>query len=159
MTAIASSQTQDVALLRSRLIESLYVEAMLLADDTRFYFEAITDPHGPTIDPVTRIGMSCESLKATTRLMHVIAWLLTQRAVQAGELTPTQAHAHDRLLGHALAADREVCRKLPDRARILIAGSEQLYDRALRLQARFTTPPQFGQGPARALINRLGALI
>jgi len=57
MTAIASSQTQDVALLRSRLIESLYVEAMLLADDTRFYFEASSDPHGPTIDPVTRIGM------------------------------------------------------------------------------------------------------
>ena len=77
--------------LPAKLIDSLYVEAMVLADEARAYF----DEHGRSdrlsLDPIVRVGFSCESLKVTTRLMHVIAWLLTQRAVEAGELSAAQA--------------------------------------------------------------------
>ena len=147
-----------VALIRSRLVESLYAEAMLLADEARSYFEA--NPRiDAEVDPITRIGMSCEWLKTTTRLMHVIAWLLTQRAVQAGELSETQARVHDRMLGDAVASDGELCRRLPDRARLLIVASEQLYQRALRLQELLHADQASDQGPARALIERVRALV
>src|SRR6185436_688581 len=89
------------AKLTPKLIDSLYTEAMLLADEARAYF----DEHGRgdrlALDPIVRVGFSCESLKVTTRLMHVIAWLLTQRAVEAGEIAASDSRNPMRRLGEA----------------------------------------------------------
>ncbi|WP_342454590.1 DUF1465 family protein [Sphingomonas sp. H160509] len=74
--------------MQRRLIDALYSEAMLLADEARTYFDEAGRVEREALDPLIRVSFSCESLKVTTRLMHVIAWLLTQRAVQAGELRP-----------------------------------------------------------------------
>ena len=74
--------------LTPKLVDSLYVEAMVLADEARSYFDSAARDDRMELDPVDRVGFSCESLKVTTRLMHVIAWLLTQRAVTAGEHRP-----------------------------------------------------------------------
>ena len=73
--------------LTPKLVDSLYVEAMVLADEARSYFDSAARDDRLGLEPVDRVGFSCESLKVTTRLMHIIAWLLTQRAVTAGELT------------------------------------------------------------------------
>ena len=59
------------------LIDALYIEAMLLADEARSYFDEVGRAEREMLDPLVRVGFSCESLKVTTRLMHVIAWLLT----------------------------------------------------------------------------------
>ena len=72
--------------MHSRLVDSLYVEAMLLADEARGYFDNAGKHERDGLDALGRVSFSCESLKVTTRLMHIIAWLLTQRAVQAGEI-------------------------------------------------------------------------
>lgn len=149
----------STALIRGKLVESLYAESMLLADEARDYFETHPERAPGEIDVITRIGMSCEWLKTTTRLMHVIAWLLTQRAVNVGELTEAQAKLHDRMLGEAIPSDAAVCRSLPDEARLLIAASEQLFARALRLQDALASPRPVGQGPARALIERVQAMV
>ncbi|WP_174280580.1 DUF1465 family protein, partial [Sphingomonas bacterium] len=77
--------------LHRRLIDALHMEALLLADEARDYFDEVGRAERDRLAPLARIGFSCESLKVTTRLMHVIAWLLTQRAVQAGELRATDA--------------------------------------------------------------------
>ena len=82
--------------LTPKLVDSLYVEAMVLADEARSYFDSAARDDRLGLEPVDRVGFSCESLKVTTRLMHVIAWLLTQRAVTAGELTRAQAGQTDR---------------------------------------------------------------
>ena len=66
-----------------RLIDSLYTEAMLLADEARGYFDEVGREQRDMLGAMDRVVFSCESLKVTTRLMHVIAWLLTQRAVAA----------------------------------------------------------------------------
>lgn len=147
------------ALIRGKLVESLYAESMLLADEARAYFETHPERAPGEIDAVTRIGMSCEWLKTTTRLMHVIAWLLTQRAVNVGELTEAQARLHDRMLGEAIVSDPAVCRSLPDEARLLIAASEQLFARALRLQEALAAPRPVDNGPARALMARVQAMV
>jgi regulator of CtrA degradation len=138
----------------AKLIDSLYVEAMLLADEARAYFDRHGREERLALDPLIRVGFSCESLKVTTRLMHVIAWLLTQRAVEAGEITLQQARTPARRLGDAAESDEELLQKLPEGALALVQASRDLYARVQRLEEGSWTPePQ--ASPARSLLSRL----
>lgn len=115
-----------------RIVEALYVEAMLLADETRSHFDpARGDP--PGLSPQLLVACSCESLKVTTRLMHCIAWLLNQKALYAGELTPLQLAASRRALGHTPDSDESLVAQFPEETRRLIKNSERLYSRIARL--------------------------
>jgi regulator of CtrA degradation len=137
-----------------KLVDALYVEAMVLADEARSYFDTQGRDDRLALDPIDRVGFSCESLKVTTRLMHVIAWLLTQRAVAAGELSRDQAGESGRRLGDAPATDRDLFARLPDAAAELVRASEELYDRVSRIDAgHFTAEP--AGSPARSLLSRL----
>lgn len=118
-----------------RLVDALYTEAMLLADEARSYFDEDGRSEREALDPLIRVGFSCESLKVTTRLMHVIAWLLTQRAVDAGELKPREALDSARRLGHAPQFDAELVAALPQRARMLVEASANLHRRVGLLDA------------------------
>src|SRR3546814_2825143 len=66
-------------------VENLYVEAMLLADEAHAAFAEERDLGSVRGNAAAQIGLACESLKTTTRLMHVIAWLLHRRAMFAGD--------------------------------------------------------------------------
>ena len=137
-----------------RLIDSLYVEAMVLADEARAYFDRNGRDDRMALDPITRVGFSCESLKVTTRLMHVIAWLLTQRAVEAGELTESQARKPARRLGDAAESDPDLLEQLPDAALHLVQSSRDLYARVQRLdEGSGGLEPH--PSPARSLLKRL----
>ena len=105
--------------LHERLIDTFYVDAMLLADEARSYFDEGGRIERESLAPMTRVAFSCESLKVTTRLMHVIAWLLTQRAVHAGELSPQQALEPSRRLGEAPVTEAGLLDVLPHQARAL----------------------------------------
>lgn len=150
-----ANQVAVPAALRRSVVESLYTEAMLLADEVRGYFESGGHAERYQLDPILRVGYSCESLKTTTRLMHVIAWLLTQRAISAGEITEEEAGDQDRLLGDAVPSDATICARLPDQARLLIVASEQLYKRTLRLQDQFQMSVTPVDSPVHHLFARL----
>lgn len=137
-----------------RLIDSIYVEAMLLADEARSYFDEVGRLEREMLSPMTRVSFSCESLKVTTRLMHVIAWLLTQRAVIAGELSAAQALESSRRLGEAPDTDAVVAVDMPVQAQRMIAASIDLHRRVARLdiaQERRLPDPS----PARVMLDRL----
>lgn len=106
---------------------------MLLADEARSYFDEAGRAEREALDPLDRVGFSCESLKVTTRLMHVIAWLLTQRAIDAGELRPRDALHPSRRLGEPPVSDPASVVVLPQRARALIEASADLHRRVGRL--------------------------
>jgi regulator of CtrA degradation len=137
-----------------RLIDALYVESMLLADEARSYFDEGGRVEREALEPMARVSFSCESLKVTTRLMHVIAWLLTQRAVMAGELRPRDALDPSRRLGEAPATDPAIVRALPEQARMLIASSADLHRRVARLDAAQAADAP-GISPARSMLDRL----
>jgi len=139
--------------IQRRLIDSLYIEAMLLADEARSYFDEAGRAERDTLDPLIRVGFSCESLKVTTRLMHVIAWLLTQRAVDAGELGLRDALDPSRRLGDAPVFDADLVDALPDRARGLVTASADLH-RRVGLLDRAQAAPQ-AQSPVHGLHDRL----
>ena len=145
---------QERLQLTPKLIASLYTEAMVLADETRSYFDRQGREERDALDPVLRVGFSSESLKVTTRLMHVIAWLLTQRAVEAGEISPAHARKPSRRLGEAPHSDEAVLAMLPETARGLVEASRELYARVQRLDEAGPVPePQ--PSPARSLLSRL----
>ncbi len=137
-----------------RLIDSLYTEAMLLADEARGYFDEAGRDERLSLDPFARVGFACESLKVTTRVMHIVAWLLTQRAVETGEIPGHEGRRPERRLGHANESDESIVALLPPAAKRLIAASSDLYARVQRIDEHQLTdePPT---SPARALMGRL----
>ena len=140
--------------LHRRLIDSLYVESMLLADEARGYFDDAGRSDRDTLDALTRVVFSCESMKVTTRLMHVIAWLLTQRAVSSGELRAKDALDPSRRLGDAPETDEIAIGHLPDGARLLVGASIDLHRRVARFD-RAQAMPRLTESPARAMRERL----
>ena len=137
-----------------RLIDSLYTEAMLLADEARAYFDEAGRDDRQSLEPFARVGFACESLKVTTRIMHIVAWLLTQKAVETGEIRSVAGRRPERRLGHASDSDPLVIAQLPESARRLINASADLYSRIQRLdEGQLIEEP--AQSPARALMGRL----
>ena len=137
-----------------RLIDSLYTEAMLLADEARAYFDQAGRDERDMLEPFARVGFACESLKVTTRIMHIVAWLLTQRAVETGEIKAADGRRPERRLGHATESDPMVIGQLPPAAQRLVTASADLYARVARLdEGQLADEPV--QSPARALMGRL----
>lgn len=138
-------------LMTARLVDSLYTEAMLLADEARSYFDEMSRADRDALRPFERVAFSCESLKVTTRLMHVIAWLLTRKAIAAGELA--DAPDESRRLGAAGESAPDALTCLPDKAREIVAASRDLYDRIARIDRDMIEPEPFS--PALGLIQRI----
>ncbi|CAN5251634.1 hypothetical protein BH10PSE12_BH10PSE12_04890 [soil metagenome] len=140
--------------LHARLVDSLYVEAMIMADEARDYFTARSDGDRDDMAIIVRVAFSCESLKVTTRLLHVIAWLLAQRGWQRGEIGDGMIRHPQYMLGEAAPTESASLVGFPFAARALVVASADLYDRVARLQARMLGEGE-DAGPARALIDRL----
>ena len=149
-----SSNPQTEVRITSRLIDSLYTEAMLLADEARSYFDDAGRDDRNTLEPFVRVGFACESLKVTTRIMHIVAWLLTQRAVETGELPGKEGRRPERRLGHAADSDADLVAVLPPAAQRLIEASSDLYARIKRIDEGVVAEEP-AASPARALMGRL----
>lgn len=112
------------------IVDALYCEALLLADEARAAFDLSSRLTGASVDEdLARIALSCEALRTTTRMMHAIAWLLNQRAYFAGELSEFQLRRHGRLPPRQPDA-------APDQAALLGPELEDLIERTQRFYAR-----------------------
>lgn len=149
------------------LLSALYSEALVLADEARSWFEVARSesPANNNLaawsgrnDPALRIALSCESLRLTTRIMHVIAWLLMQRAVEAGEVSPQDALLPNNRLGSSRGGDDFHCRdQLPMEAQRLIEAGERLYLRVARMDAMLDPPSDHSTPAVHDLFGRINA--
>jgi regulator of CtrA degradation len=145
-------------LLTPVVLDGLYAEAMALAEEARAYFDQIGAFDRQQMDAASRVFFSCESLKVTTRLMHVIAWLLVRRAVETGEMDEAAAARPERRLGRASATDLETesrLAKLPKQAVSLIQRSQALYERVARIEAGFVGAEPIDASPVQRMMSRL----
>lgn len=140
--------------LARRLVDSLYTEAMLLADETRSYFEDRVAEDRRLLTPALRVELSCEALKGTVRLMQLIAWLLVRKAVAAGEMADAEAAMPARRLGDVPPFETATMLALPTEARRLLAAGADLYERVRRLD-QTVEMPEPPISPARSLMARL----
>lgn len=137
----------------ARLVDSLYTEAMVLADEARSYFDEFGRLDRDALTPVDRVAFSCESLKVTTRLMHVIAWLLTRKAIAAGEIREDEGNPDQRRLGQSAETDPDAIASLPQTARDIVIASIDLYDRVARIDQDMVEPE--ADSPALGLLRRI----
>ena len=72
-----------------------YDEALALLHEARNYVIASQLRHLHVTQPTDRLMLCCEAMRLTARLTHVMAWLLAQKAVHAGEITLAEAAADD----------------------------------------------------------------
>ena len=82
------------------------------------------------------LAYATESMRLTTRLMQVASWLLLQRAVNEGELTPNQALTERhrvKLARQDLACAPEIFEQLPATLRALSRRSLRIQERVIHL--------------------------
>lgn len=137
--------------LRRRLIDSLYTEAMVLADEARSYFDQGGIADREALSPLMRVTLSCESLRVTTRLMHVLSWLLTQRAIDAGQMSAVDPLPVEDWDG--LEEQTSSLKGMPAAAIALIEASQDLCGRVARLDNEAEAIAL--QSPALGLLSRL----
>lgn len=113
-----------------------YDETMALLIETRNYIAFHESFDHRKLPPHVRLQVSYESMRVTSRLTQVMAWLLAQKAVHAGELTPEQVATDDySLSGGDICSDPSGPDNdaLPQGLRSLLDRSHRLYMRVSRL--------------------------
>jgi regulator of CtrA degradation len=149
----------DMRTLNPRIVEALYIEALVLADEVRARFEQARRSNGSAdADDLTRVALSCEALRATTRVLHCLAWLLNHRAFCAGEVTELQLRLHCPLVVPVPDSDPDNDALLPPAMVEVIHESEQFYDRIVRLDHAWRTKP-VGPGAIHGLRDRLARAV
>lgn len=114
------------------IVETLYCEALVLADEVRASFDlAPADSRAPESDSA-KLALSVEGLRTTTRMMHILAWLLNQRAYFSGDLSEYQLRRHGELPEDRLSDPEQVAR-LDPATQDIIAQTEQMHTRIARL--------------------------
>lgn len=131
---VAQSPAAVSDLTATTFFSRTYDEAHALLVDSRDY---VRMARGVKWDgPSLTIAHTLETLRLTTRVAHIMAWLFAQRAVHAGEITRAESATEKyRLGGHevCLATGGESDDKLPPPLRKLLDRSHKLYTRVSRL--------------------------
>ena len=129
----AMNLTADI---NAQIIDSLYSEALVLADEARAVFDLSGRLDDASKDEdLARIALSCEALRTTTRMMHVIAWLLNQRAFFKGEISEFQLRRHGRLPPRQAEYDDGQFDHLDQETVELVERSKRFHARIQRLDA------------------------
>ncbi len=120
--------------------DNTFDEALALTREARDYLAYQEKADLSELSPVGRMAAACESMRMTARMTQVVAWLLVQKAVHAGDLTREDAALPKyRLAGQEVCDDIEplAVEPLPERLIELLTRSHQMYQRIARLDAMF----------------------
>ena len=118
--------------------DTTFEEAMSLTCAARDYLAYQEKVDLAKLSPVGRMVASCETMRLTARMTQVIAWLLVQKAVHAGDITREEAkEPRYRLSGQEVcdAVEPLAAEPLPERLVELLDSSHHLYRRIARLDA------------------------
>ena len=142
---------------------AVFKEGMGLVEETANYLDGPGRQEARGLDRHGSIAYATESMRLTTRLMQLASWLLLQRALHSGELTPEEAVSEKHRInltdigaGHALQGDE----LLPEPLRQLIQRSLRLHERIVKLDGMLNAKPEeqdSEDNPVSNQMNRLAA--
>lgn len=121
----------------SPFIDKAYDETMSLLVEARNYVAFQEGVDQRSLGPSQRLQVSYESMRVTSRLTQVMAWMLAQKAVYAGEMTQARAVGEEfALSGGDICSDPSGPdnAELPTGLRSLLERSHSLYMRVSRLE-------------------------
>ena len=111
-----------------------YGEAMSLLVEARDYLAYREPLDRGVLVMEERLRLCSETMRLTSRLTQIMAWLMTQRAVYEGEIAPERAlDGHDPLAALEICMRDDAVDKLPQRLSSLLERSHRLYIRVARL--------------------------
>ena len=124
----------------SELFARTFEEGMDLVEETAAYLDGGGRQDAKLLSRAAALAYAGESMRLTTRLMQIASWLLVQRAVREGDMSP-QAACEERYrigaeavcLGAAPSAESE---ELPFPLLELLDRSARLYERIRHLDQR-----------------------
>lgn len=127
----------------TRFFDRTYDEAYDLLVEARSYVL-----HGASVDSgglsgLDRLRFALESMRVTSRLGQIMAWLLTEKAVHAGEISRGEATADSKSMSnHGVCLDdrRELSEGMPPQLSSLLDRSLALYVRVARLDEMARRP-------------------
>ncbi len=126
-------------------IDKAYQEASDLLVEARDYVAGRpSEPAEQVLAPADRLRLTAELSRVTRRLTEVMAWLLVQKAVAAGEITAAAAAETEAAAlptgGLGEVDPTQDIGNLPLAARGLIDRSRRLYAEVARLDSGRRTP-------------------
>ncbi|MFN2099856.1 DUF1465 family protein [Altererythrobacter sp. MF3-039] len=136
------------------IIEALYSEALVMADEVRARFDLAPVEDGVVQSDSEKLAHSVEGLRTTTRMMQILAWLLNQRAYFSGDLSETQLRRHGKLPDDR-EADAEQVALLEVETQELIRQTEQMHSRIARLDDAWRSGFEVNIPTVRQLRGRL----
>ena len=116
----------------SPLFATLFRDGMALVEETAAYLDGPGRQQSKDLGRAAALAYATESMRLTTRLMQLASWLLLQRAVNEGEMTPEQARQEKnkvKLGSSAPEPDERTFELLPERLCQLIRQSMRLQER------------------------------
>ena len=144
--------------------KALFREGMALVEETATYLDGDGRSDSKRLARPGSLAYATESMRLTTRLMQLASWLLLQRAVSEGELTPEQAMEEQRKIKLPVAGGDQPSKDfaaLPERLRELIEQSVKLQERVIKLDQMlgFKQLPPIGEAdhPLKVQLSRLRA--
>lgn len=133
---MAKSQQADGVIVQGPGVDRAYDEALALAIRARSCIARGVGDRG--LSRKESLVYSAETMRLSSRIMHVMAWGLYHKAFEAGEIDRKTLESQRCRLGDeviCLAANEDTHVSLPDWVHDLMDQSARLYRRALRLQA------------------------
>jgi regulator of CtrA degradation len=134
----------------SDAFRAMFREGMLMVEDTAAYLDGPGREESRSLPRDVALAYATESMRLTTRLMQIASWLLVQRAVAEGEITPEQARTEKnrvRLSDMAPTSPPETFGLLPEKLRQQIDASLRMQARVMHLEAQVAA--ELGRAPAR----------
>ncbi len=146
----------------SDAFKALFQEGMELIEETAAYLDGPGREESRTLQRQVGMIYASESMRLTTRLMQIASWLLLQRAVAEGELSPDQAQTEKNRVRLTLKDTTTTVSEyeaLPDRLKELMGLATRLHARILhleRLMSEAGTEPQLSApNPVAAQLGML----
>ena len=149
----------------SEQFDRLFREGMGLVEETADYLDGPGRQDARLLDRHGAVAYATESMRLTTRLMQVASWLLLQRAIGAGEMSPDEMRKEKHRIslaengrGTALKGAGQLPQGLMD----LVERSLSLHLRVHKLDAMLNlgekAAPAAIESPVSSQIDRIAAM-
>lgn len=148
---------QDFA--RSELFDRIFKEGMELVEETASYLDGDGRRESRLLSRSAALAYAAESMKLTTRLMQIASWLLVQRAVREGDMTPQTACEPRYRLTERKPDTEPTHGDLPIALVEYLVRAEKLHDRTIYLDRRMylDAPAEEPENPVLSQMGRLEA--
>lgn len=152
------------AFAQSAQFEEVFHDGMALVERAAAYLDGEGRHEARKLGAPISTAYATESMRLTTRLLEIASWLLVQRALKNGEITPEEADRRRRkvrLRPSGRPSHIKHFDALPADLRMLIVKSFAISDRVSRIdqamQLDGDTPPRVMENPVGAQMSTLRA--